>query len=103
MGAIQGLELALQVPDSCNIIVSTSEETVSRMRPLQRRNEVAVIRPIWHLAFVIGEIEVPHLQLWQWRRRIDLIMVPNVDEVVSATTCGQDLLVWVPFGEANDT
>ena len=89
------MEFALNAPYSSYVIVSTSEETIPLMTPLNRSNHVVIIVALWVYVVILRYINVPQLHLGL--EHIALVKVPDVHEEVACTTGGKHFLVRIPF------
>lgn len=97
----EAFKLALHTPDSSYVVIGTRQQLIAVVIPLDARYVVVLVSSVRHLV-VIRKTDVPQLHpgcLGIKRLTLHLIEVPDIDEAVPSSSSGQDLLVWVPFGE----
>ena len=118
----QTLNLSLDVPDACYVVVGAGEQVLAMVAPLEGLDEVVLVCPRRHVIVNLRKADVPELN--QGLRigracalkhavqsssrsttrechslRTQQIVVPYVHKHVASAAGRQQPLVWIPLGE----
>lgn len=81
----QAFKLTLHAPYSGYVVVCTGKQSLTVLTPLDTRDVVAVILPVWHFV-IISKTNVPQLHCWFCRELVST-EIPDVNKAVSSSSC----------------
>lgn len=116
------LNLSLDVPDACYVVVGAGEQVLSMVAPLEGLDEVVLVCPRRHVIVNLRQADVPELNQGlrigptcalqhavqssarsaareRHSLRAQQIVVPYVHKHVASAAGRQQPLVWIPLGE----